>query len=186
MKNVDSKKIISALSRLEKKNVANPVENIISIVSRLEENLLLALSEIKNLKTQLSASPAKEDCQLDDLIVNFNPNKWTGESQIGNYISKCPVSFLELYAMAMDWCANHPRPGKAKFTDKNRKDAELIRKWVSKKYSLGETANKPNKVTKHYDRYMSSAIASEYDREYDNIGDVYEGDLDGWNELVEY
>ena len=76
-----------------------------------------------------------DDKELDNprrsLKIHFDPRNWRGPSHKGRLAKDCAPDFLEAYAEAMQYMAEHPKAGDdPKKAGYNRLDAARARSWA--------------------------------------------------------
>jgi hypothetical protein len=98
--------------------------------------LMRALTELRARVDALEAATGLyvSEEELDDPrhgnpVAKFSPRKWRGPDHKGKQFSKCDPAFLDAYAEALSWMADHPQDGKEKYAAFNRKDAARARSW---------------------------------------------------------
>ncbi len=65
-----------------------------------------------------------------DPKIGKRPKTWEGDFPEGLRASQCHPDFLDEYAGLLDWKADHPREGKEKYADYDRRDAARCRRWA--------------------------------------------------------
>lgn len=80
--------------------------------------------------TGLYASDKELDGPYGDPTPKFDPKQYRGPSCKGRPMSRCTPEFLEAYADALAYSAEHPKPGKEKYAQYDRLDAARARAWA--------------------------------------------------------
>lgn len=62
--------------------------------------------------------------------VKFDPKGWRGRSFKGKPMRECEPDFLDVYANALSYCAEHPKPGKEQYAKYDELDAARARSWA--------------------------------------------------------
>jgi hypothetical protein len=102
------------------------------------EDILVALKRLEaKVDKLIAAQPvqAASDRELDSSYGNpkikFSLRQWTGRDYKGALMSECEPEFLDMYAEALLYSADHPKPdADPKYTDWNRKDAARAAGWA--------------------------------------------------------
>jgi hypothetical protein len=101
-------------------------EEILVILKRLEAKVdkLIAAQPIQ------AASDRELDSSFGNPKIKFNPKQWHGAGYKGALMSECEPEFLDIYAEALLYSADHPKPdADPKYADWNRKDAARAAGW---------------------------------------------------------
>lgn len=95
--------------------------------------------QIAELRARVEAMEAASglfvaDRELDsakgDPRAKFSPKRWRGRDFKGQPMSACAPDFLDAYAEALQYSAEHPKEGKEQFAAFDRKDAARARSWA--------------------------------------------------------
>jgi hypothetical protein len=73
-----------------------------------------------------------DDPRYGDPTIKFTPRKYRGPDCKGKQFSKADPAFLDAYADALAWMADHPQPEKEKYAAYNRRDAARARSWAKR------------------------------------------------------
>lgn len=65
-----------------------------------------------------------------DAKVKFDPKGWRGRSFRGAPMRECSADFLDVYANALSYCAEHPKQGKEQYAKYDALDAARARSWA--------------------------------------------------------
>jgi single stranded DNA-binding protein len=100
-------------------------------------------------------APLASDQDLDGAygnpIVKFVPSRWGGEDFRGRRYSECTPEFLDVLASTLQWSADNPQEGKARFVEFNRKDAARARGWAARLRRNGTDAQPQAAASSHRD-----------------------------------
>jgi hypothetical protein len=104
-------------------------DEILSVLARIEKKLDTLLAA----KAVAAVPGVADDAELDspkgDVLVRFKPNKYVGPDFKGKKFSQCSAEFLDKYADALQYAAEHPKPNKEKFAQWSAVDAARARGW---------------------------------------------------------
>lgn len=78
------------------------------------------------------ASDADLDGQYGSPDVKFSPKRWTGFDFKGRPMSQCSSEFLDVYAEALQYSSEHPKPGREKYAQYDARDATRARGWAAR------------------------------------------------------
>ena len=134
--------------------------SVAEILARIEAKLdqLLAATPVRGASSATSSTAGEiaPDADLDGKFGNpdakWCPRKYrnesgdlldyTGEDCSGRPFSDCNVEFLLGYTADLDYAADHPKPGKEKYVDYNRRDAARGRGWIKRLLAQREIDDK--------------------------------------------
>lgn len=80
--------------------------------------------------TGLFATNAELDAPRGNGVVKFDPKKWRGAPHKDRRWSECDPAFLDIYAEAIQYSAEHPKEGREKYASYDKRDAKLCRTWA--------------------------------------------------------
>lgn len=75
-----------------------------------------------------------------DPRIKFDPKAWRGQPFKGSNASQCSPDFLDAYAEALAWMADHPKEGKEKYAQYDRSDAARCRSWARRIRARGPSS----------------------------------------------
>ena len=92
------------------------------------EDLEARIKELED-ATGLFASDRDLDGTKGNPNVKFDPRDWRGDSHKGRRLSECDPEFLAMYAGALAYMADNPKPNKEQYAKYDRLDASRCRSW---------------------------------------------------------
>jgi hypothetical protein len=107
-------------------------EDILAGIQRLEKKLdgLIAAKAVSSVP--MVADEADLASPKGNPIVRFSPKNYRGVSCVNKKFSECPPAFLDMYAEALQYSAEHPKEGKSQYAALSAKDAARARGWSAK------------------------------------------------------
>lgn len=88
-------------------------------------------SRVDSLETSTGLYASDDEIERNNKdTVKFDPKRWTGPSHKGKRWRDCSPEFLDVYAEAIQYSADHPKPDRTKYVDFDKRDARHLRSWA--------------------------------------------------------
>ena len=113
---------------------------ILAELRAMEARLMAEIRKLSAVVPSSNGDAVASDVDLDgthgDPDVKKDPKRWDGPSQAPCRMSECPPEYLDVLADFLKWKADHPREGKEKYAEYDRRDAARARGWAARKRAM--------------------------------------------------